>query len=284
MALSAARAIKSIHPDWPIDLFCDVPAEALPADHVFDRVHPTGDNGTRPKFDALMQSRFEQTIYFDNDTRVVAPIGDIFDLLDRFDIALGHDQMRNSTKGRRGTDVAVPPVFPQLNSGVLAIRRNAATDAFLAEWKVVFEAADHGYDQPGMRQVLWQSETLRLAILPVEYNVWDVRAIDAMRPTHAAPRVLHSRFFKADKVRALSAGPRSFTDPLDDPALPLVLGHARLAQLRALLHEDRTLPGSPAAARRWRGRFTGRQYLGIFAGAVRDLPRNARLFAGMKVP
>ena len=48
------------------------------------------------KVDAMRLSRFDRTLYLDADIRVLADPGDMFEVLDRFDIALAQDQNRNS--------------------------------------------------------------------------------------------------------------------------------------------------------------------------------------------
>ena len=89
----APRPRSSAHcPGLAVDLFTDAPRE-LP---VFDRVHLLEDPWFRSKIDGLLASRFERTLYMDADMLALADFRDVFEVLDRFDIALAHDWFRNS--------------------------------------------------------------------------------------------------------------------------------------------------------------------------------------------
>ena len=44
--------------------------------------------------DFISQSPFKKTIYLDSDTLVVRNISDMFDVLDRFDVAVTNDYAR----------------------------------------------------------------------------------------------------------------------------------------------------------------------------------------------
>ena len=52
----------------------------------------------RSKVDFITSSPFKKTLYLDSDTVVVRDITDIFDSLDRFDVAVTHDYARKRTK------------------------------------------------------------------------------------------------------------------------------------------------------------------------------------------
>ena len=63
---------------------------------VFDAVHPVPRVHPRAKIDCMPLSRFDRTLYLDSDTLALATFGDLFDLLERFDLALAHDMRRAS--------------------------------------------------------------------------------------------------------------------------------------------------------------------------------------------
>ena len=85
----------------------------------------------------------------------------------------------------------MPNAFPQINGGVLAYRRNDRVDAFFARVEREL-AADPALDrdQPVLRELLYGSD-LRLAILPPEYNLMQVRHAEVQGRKDTGPRILH---------------------------------------------------------------------------------------------
>ena len=192
LAVQSARSLRQHNPGLPIDLYSDKPV----TDPVFDNVTIDEKAGRHTKITALATSRFDRTLFIDSDTIVLGPIGDIFDVLERFDIAMAQDQFLNNHYCSILYRKPLPAAFPQFNSGVLALRRSVQTTAFLADWKAA--VADHniGRDQPALREVLWDSN-LRIATLPPEYNMMNTDLIRAkpLDDYHTAPRVIHNPHF-----------------------------------------------------------------------------------------
>lgn len=226
MAYRAAESVVLHNPGVHVDLFTDADRERGP----FSRVHILDEVWIRSKVDAMLQSRFEKTLYLDVDLHVLADISEIFELLDRFDITATHDQYRNSAAARRTYKEAIPNAFPQVNSGVLGFRQSAPVMELLLEWKSEIKSHGIGRDQPSLRELLW-NRGLKLSILPPEYNLWDLPLIDHMTPApHAAPRILHSDIF------------RDFPKPpADTDILVHYLGKARAHKIGLLLAADETL-------------------------------------------
>jgi len=188
LAVASAASLRTHEPYRPIDLFTDVPD--APGLGVFDRIHPVPRDDPRVKLDCMPLSRFERTLFLDADTRVLAPLGDLFDLLERFDLALAHDVRRRSALIREGA-CQTPYAFPQFNSGVLLYRRSPAMAGFFADWRRRFDASGCGRDQPALKDLLWQSD-IRFHVLPPEFNLRRVTMLDAWEPLDAVPTILHS--------------------------------------------------------------------------------------------
>lgn len=187
LAIASAESLRALDPGRAIDLFTDRPD--APGLAVFDHVHAVPRDHPRAKLDCMPLSRFERTLYLDCDTRVLAPLGDLFDLLERFDLALAHDVRRRSSLVRAGTPT--PYAFPQLNSGVILYRRAPATAAFFAEWRRRFVASGAERDQPALKDLLWESD-IHFYVLPPEFNLRRVTMLDAWEPLDATPTILHS--------------------------------------------------------------------------------------------
>lgn len=113
---------------------------------------------------------FEKTFYLDSDTYFCAPIYDVFQLLDKFQVAVTHAEARIG----RAID-SIPSSFPEMGGGAIAYRRCPGVANLFARWHELYleDLAASPYwfraDQPTLRQSLYESE-LRIATLPPEYN------------------------------------------------------------------------------------------------------------------
>lgn len=171
-------------PQAQIDLFTDQRVE----DPTFDRIHPVTAGFFRPKMEAIANSRFERTVYLDTDAIALADLSELFAVLDRFDIAGAHMQYPNTTLATG--DQALPDSFPQINAGVLAIKRSPVMQNLLLDWGRIVRDTDASYDQPSLRRLLWESD-LRLAVLPMEYNFKCMTFIEVLDSRHRAPKIMH---------------------------------------------------------------------------------------------
>lgn len=242
LAFQAAESLRRNAPGLEVDLFTETAMPPGP----FDRVHVLEEVWIRSKLDAMLRSRFDRTLYLDADLLVVADPGDIFEVLDRFDLAITHDQNRNSSPGRVEYRRQLPNAFPQFNGGVIGFRRSPQMQDFLETWKQAIRDHGIGKDQPSLRELLWDS-SLRVAVLPPEYNLWDLSAIDRLTARHhAAPRIIHSSLFVRKPL------PRAGQDPLGH-----YIGAARAQKTRMLLAADYMLarragrsPGMPSLRQR----------------------------------
>ena len=264
LAARAAASVKRACPGLPVDLFTDR-ERALP---VFDRVHRLADPWFRSKIDGLIASRFERTLYMDADMLALADFRDVFEVLDRFDIALAQDWLRNAPLHHTFWRKPLPAAFPMFNGGLIAVRRNPATGAFLEAWKAAVRATDTGRDQISLRELLWDSD-LRIATLPEEYNLLWITGVRSWTTNWAAPRILHSPNFHRDYQRyARASDPAAERMGLIASAkLPMLLAADRgLARLR-----DEVAQPIPPGSRAWLGR--------VLAGLPRALAGRLRRLA-----
>jgi hypothetical protein len=202
LARASAASLRAVEPDLAIDLFTD--DTRRPGLDIFDKIHRIDMPEPRSKLTCMALTRFDRTLFLDADTLVVGALGDLFDLLERFDCALAHDVRRASALVQAGRDEKTPYAFPQLNSGVFLYRRSPVMLAFLAEWAARFKAAGVDRDQIILKDMLWRSD-LRFYVLPPEFNLRRVTLLDAWEPLDARPTILHSHRFM-DHMRG--QGPR----------------------------------------------------------------------------
>ncbi|HRO11160.1 putative nucleotide-diphospho-sugar transferase [Amaricoccus sp.] len=226
LAARAAASVARVSPGLPIDLFTDAPF----ADPAFAEVHLLEKVWFRSRIDAMARTRFERTLHLDADVLAVADLRDVFELLDRFDVALAHDQRRNSPAANAVWRRPLPGAFPQFNGGVIAYRRTPEVLAFLAAWAEALRASGLKRDQPVLRELLWESD-LRIATLPPEYNLLDKGAVARWDRFQTAPRLVHHyRFHKH------FTGGRREVATLGD-----LLGPMAAARLPMILAADRPL-------------------------------------------
>lgn len=224
----AAASVRKSNPWAEIDLF----SESMPSDGVFDRVHPLEKTWFRPKFEAILRSRFEKTIYLDADLMVMADLQDVFWLLDRFDMAFAHIQTRNLEYALKYWNYEIPNSFPQVNGGVIAIKKSEETQAFFTQVEENLSTSGLSQDQPILREMLLET-SLSFSILPDEYNLRNSALLMARSSKDAAPRVLHNRQF-LNKMRGLEA-----------PVIEKIYGRHVVLHIMRLLAADRNL--NPAA-------------------------------------
>jgi len=200
-ALAEARAlVRRVGEVWP-DVACrmreyDAPSSPLLAMSV--------------KVQGMKDAPFDRTLFLDADTWVVEPVPEVFETLERFDVALAHAPWREVY------DVGVPLCFPEHNGGVVAFRRSCELDDVLARWERQFlrdseERTDErrvGYfpSQASLRHVLYDSD-LRVCTLPPEYN-WRGTGY-----VHHKVRIVHKRPDPRGEARRINSveGPRVAT-------------------------------------------------------------------------
>lgn len=220
LATRAAQSVKENCPGLEVDLFTDQQVD-MP---VFDRIQQLEDPWRRSKIDAMAASRFERTLYLDADLFVVSDIRDVFEVLDRFDIALAHDESRNGDHAQRIWRKPLPNAFPQFNTGVIAFRRDSKVIELFKSWSVAVRENDFKGDQRMMRELLWESD-LRVATLPREYNLMRLKMLYLWDIQQGAPRIIHNRklhkHFTENKTRLSSL--QDLLGPLITSKLPVLL-------------------------------------------------------------
>lgn len=184
-AQRSAASLRRHHRDIPICLVTDrAPADRTP----FDEIMLRADAQQKP-IDKLLawHCPYERAVFLDTDTCIFGDLSPLFDLLDRFDLAVLQDVNRGWSYELPG----VPACFTEFNTGVIAFRRTPGVGAFFANWRRNHEHLGRtgGFvnDQPAFRQTLYASD-LRVAPLPSEFHflanfpnalLWKVRLIHA---------------------------------------------------------------------------------------------------------
>lgn len=234
-ARKAARNLRQAMPKAQIDLFTNQDID----DPVFDRVHLIQTDFFRPKMAAMMNSRFDRTIYLDSDVVVLCDVSEMFDLLDVADLAMAHARSREAKFMR---DDTVPRAFPVLNAGVIAFRHTRQVRGLLREWLQKMQDTGAEVDQGWLRDLLYHRRT-SFVTLPIEYNTLELQRLSYWPLNNGAPRLLH--------ILPLN-------DAADDPSTPFeierFLSPRHYERLQALIAADRHWPKAapPVVPRRRR--------------------------------
>lgn len=187
LARQSALTTRHHNPDCPMVLFTDQKCE----DPVFDEVRPLPFGCRRSKIAAMIHAPFERTVFLDSDTLVLRPLTDMFDVLDRFELALCHDVRRSSALIRTTGPSEKPDLFCQHNSGVMAFRKSPRVEGFLRQWAALYDSLGEARDQISLAECLWSSD-IRFWVLPEEWNLRRTTIMDAWEPLDAVPAVIHS--------------------------------------------------------------------------------------------
>lgn len=193
---ASAASVRAHNPDLELALFTDGEDPGG-----FDRVLALPAAHARSKVDVLGESPFEETLYLDTDTRVVAPLAPLFRLLERFDFAAAHVVHWDKRSYQRQWRADVPDAFPQVNSGVLLFRRPGA-ERLLAAWRESYHAAGIAADQVTLRDALWSTD-LRFTILPPQFNTRSWRWYDSWLSKRPRPVILHLNRFHPTKRKGV---------------------------------------------------------------------------------
>jgi lipopolysaccharide biosynthesis glycosyltransferase len=195
-AIRSARSVRKHNPDLPIHLFANWQACGFDFSHSsepFTSVDNIANPHERSKVDYMGRTPFDRTLYLDNDTIVLEDITQLFQLLDRFEIALSHAPLRIPPSRLQPWRISLPDCFPQFNSGVIVYRNSERVLQLIRDWVNAYQQAGFKSDQVTLRELLWLSD-LRIATLPPEYNLGRLLYILIWNKREARARILHLHF------------------------------------------------------------------------------------------
>ncbi len=193
----SAASCKGHMPGIPVVLFTDEPQSS---GSEFDDVQIIEEvtRSFADKIAPLLKAPFDKNLFLDTDTFMCRPVTDVFQMLDQYDVVAAHAPMRVTWPQNE-----VPDAFPEINSGVLAWRKNEKTEALFRDWKHLYQehlsTTGQKDDQPSLRLALYRSD-VRLGILPPEYNYRTVLPGFAGR---GAIRILHGRHTNPSSVEKI---------------------------------------------------------------------------------
>jgi len=175
-AIESRESFKRWHPDIPCILATDVKHVPSGYDGLIElspRRYPDiwyldSTRYVGEAFNAL-RNDFDNILFLDTDTYVAAPIDDLFELADRFDICVSHGVTRQTTN----TVSYIPNSFPEFEIGVMLVKTNEHVKNLFAGWLELYEKHPEVYknnDQGPLREALWINKYINMFVLTEEYH------------------------------------------------------------------------------------------------------------------
>lgn len=192
----SARSVRRVSPRVPIAIFSD----GSPPSSLFDirLTLAQPEYSFVDKINALTRTPFDKTLFLDTDTFAMEPVEEMFELLERFDIAAAAEPARYLYQ-----IAGVPVAFPELNSGVLLYKKNNDVFEVIRQWDKMYrdEIASKisvgilpWHDQLSFTRALYGSK-LSFFLLPPEFN-----ARVLMPQAISGPiRIAHCRLKRPDR-------------------------------------------------------------------------------------
>lgn len=130
--------------------------------------------GYRDKISHLIDLPFEYSLFLDSDAFLINDPESLFCILSSSHVAAAHAPVRHPPGW---SDDLVPDMFPELNTGVLLLKKSRVQRNLIKQWLKLYdkllENNNQLWDQASFRSVVWRFHNykrLRLTILPPEAN------------------------------------------------------------------------------------------------------------------
>lgn len=168
-ARQSAATLKKKMPDMKITL--------ISSEHIIDPnfeqviVMNNPQYSLLDKVNYITNTPYDYTLFLDTDTFISEAFDELFVLLEKFDIAVAHEQTRISYPV-----TGLPDSFPEMNTGVILFKKSPQIKQLFQDWINFYERdlkklPKPKHDQPAFREALYKnSENLKLATLIPEYN------------------------------------------------------------------------------------------------------------------
>lgn len=200
------KSIKQNSPGINITVFtdCNNTEEFFKLADNITKINKNTGKWLIPKFDAILNSPYKNTLYLDTDTYVVQDISHIFDILKKYDVAMSHGHLRiyrlNPMKNKPYFS-NIPKSFTTIQGGVLLSRNDKRTNNFWNNAKqnyIKYDFSNNDDDQAFIRKELWENDEIKLCILPTEYNLFQKHQL--IDNSVYTPYIIHYTTFKEEDI------------------------------------------------------------------------------------
>lgn len=203
-AFVRAKITRCFSSGYPIFLYTDNISLAknfntpIVFDHIF--LHESAIYGYRDKIVPLIDLPSDFCLFLDTDAFLMHDFQKILTLTSLFDISASYAPVRHPPGW---SDDTCPSVFPELNSGVLFLRRSQLLTNLMKDWLHLYDelsfTRNQSWDQASLRSVIWSylsHKHLSLHILPEEFNLRTTKPWIIGRGSPAY--VIHGRFLMSE--------------------------------------------------------------------------------------
>ncbi len=225
--LVSAASLKKHMPNLSITLFSDLDVKSSYFDKIIKIKDPVYDFEDMVRW--MYRSPYDYTLYLDSDTYICDDFSELFDLLDRFDIAAAHVPL-----GKGPHIKGVSESFESFNGGVILFKKSSRMEWFFSEWLRLYlkdKKKGHSnlanttlikadkelyrkrmnpkgvFNEPSLKEALYKS-SLRLVTLT---KVYDFRGRCGY--VNGAVKIIHTRrgnFDSIEKIINHFIGPRLY--------------------------------------------------------------------------
>lgn len=147
-------------------------------------------------FQEIFKLPYDQFLYLDTDTVMIANCMDVWQLLDKFDLLYVHAPKRYNTN----TYQPVPQCFTEVGVGVNWFNNNDRVRQVFSEWLQHYQDRPEVYqgnDQTALRETLWTTQVpIKSYVLPQEYGCrfglggWAMERVRILHGRYAPVRTL----------------------------------------------------------------------------------------------
>ena len=136
-ALVSAASLKKHIPNLPITLFTDVDVKSKYIDNVVKINNPKYTFEDKVRY--INKSPYDYTIYLDTDTYLCDDVSELFDLFDKFDMAIARFPMEE------GSNInGIPKSFVLLDTGIILFKKSSKTKKFFLNWAKLYQSVKKG--------------------------------------------------------------------------------------------------------------------------------------------
>ncbi len=198
-ALISVRSVKTQMPDLPVSLFTDLhKLISCPPEGVDSVQHLTQvTNSCLDKIYPLAESPYDRTLFLDTDTYLCDRVDELFEILDKYDIAAAHPPYRVQY-----LLPDIPECFPEPNTGVIVFKKTPEALDVLRRWPIEYtkqlgSVNKPHHDQHSFRAALYHS-TARFLVLPHEYNFRNIGPNFAGKGSRV--KIIHGRHASFERL------------------------------------------------------------------------------------
>ena len=165
----SCASLKKHMPDSHVTVFVD--DEDGLQEGIYDQVIKidTPNYSFYDKIHAFLNTPYQKTVYIDTDTFVCDQVADLFEILDRFDVAAVRDHWSLEKQD-------CPRCFDDFNTGLVAFCNKPTVIEAIRSWEAIYRyqienKVDVDHDQPAFRSAIYKHHDVTVYVLPKNYNL-----------------------------------------------------------------------------------------------------------------